>query len=1002
MRIPRLLCVLLPGLLVCSPRGQDVVGIARIPDPPPPVDGTLGRIDETVGTRGWHHSGQVVVGREHWRGVADLSGDLMLGWDQDLLYLAARVRDDHIVQPFFGSHLWKGDHLEVFLDLPRQPSGSRDSTAVFQLGISPGNLETGEAAVPAEVVRWKPTAGPVEGVRVASQRTTDGYQVEVAIPWRSLGTEGAREGLHFGLDVALSDSDTPGEGGQESVASLIAAPWRLRDPDRMLEAVLGDTGGRVDPAALASGFQPVCEGIEVKRGHSVDIDLGQADGGPVKELIVRARLDFRKIAGGTGALQVTVNGAELLHDHVRNRLKTFRLGASVQNTRRGAGWFVLYAPDYEPPDAFSPYCVRGVNPYELRFDVSGLWRTGGGNTVQVAHVQPKAPADMVVDVGVSAVLSPKMTAPPLKPAPTGPIPTVVPRGPAKPGYAWRVADGGAIELRLGGRTWLVESRFSTQEPGWVSLDRADGGWSALNKTTASVSAHTGEFALQRSIEPHDDHLHVIDQVTNRTPTDLPVMVRHHVEMGKDLQSVFIAGKEAATPRYRAEEGEHPASVGIYNDAGLGLINEDDVMRATGHSYRDGTAIGVGNNRLLVAAGTTLTIEFSIYPLELGDPFVFLNRVRRNWGVNFTIPGSFCFISPRTPISDFSDEQFGAYLDNKSAWATSTGGLKVRGRRAQGTGYFEADKSAHAALLERVAQIRPHAQRMFYFHCFISVGENDPERYTDSILRRPDGSHGDYRNPVYPIYVPREGTPFAAVQRELMQARWQDFPLTGVYWDEMAYSAHRFDYNDSYWDGVTADIDPETHRTRRKTNSVTLATLSWRKTTAEQIMAKGLLIGNGAPQTRTFTRLQFPRFIETGSISNLTRGQLYTPIALGDHLSERTAADCYRNMVKALDFGAVYYWYYYRIEPHREPTLTDVMFPITYIEMGPGFVIARERILTNRSGLFGWGDDSEFEAIVFDREGKRTDSVPVPRVVTGGQTFAEVRIAEGYAVALIRR
>ena len=1002
MRFCGLCWVPLGLLLVCAVRGQEIVGVRRIPDPPPPVDGSLSRIGDARAAKGWNEEAQVVVGAEHWQGVADLSGELMVGWDQHLLYIAARVRDDYVVQPFFGSHLWKGDHLEVFLDLPRQPSGSRDPGTVTQLGVSPGNFRPGETAVPAEVVRWKPSAGPVAGVRVASRRTKGGYQVETAIPWRSLGIEGPAEGLHFGLDVALSDSDTPGEGGQESVASLIAGPWRLRDPDRMLDAVLGDTSGQVDPAALASAFESVCEGVEVTRGQSVEIDLGAADKRRVRELIVRARLDFRKIAGGTGALRVTVNGAELLHDHVRNRLRTFRLGASVQNTHRGAGWFVLYAPDYEPPDAFSPYHVRGANPYELRFDVSSLWRAEGGNKVEIAHVQPKAPADMVVDVGVSNALSPKLTPPPLRPAPTGPIPTFVPRGPARPSYTWQLADGGAVEVSLGARTWLVESDFSTREPGWTSLGRTDGGWGAFRKTQVSVSAHADEFAVQRTVEQHDDHLHITDRIVNRTPADLPVMVRHHVEMGDGLESVIIAGKETATPRYRSDEGEHPASVGVYSDAGLGLIGEDDVMRATGHQYRDGSVLGVGNSRLAVATGTTLAIEFSIYPLELGDPFAFLNRVRRNWGVNFTIPGSSCFISPRTPIADYSDEQFGAYLDNKSAWATSTGGLKIRGRRAHGTGYFEADKTAHTALLERVARIRPQTQRLFYFHCFISVGQDDPERYADSILRRPDGSHGDYRNPLYPIYVPREGTAFAAVQQKLIEARWQDFPLTGIYWDEMAYSAHKYDCNDSYWDGVTADIDPDTHRITRKRSSVTLATLSWRKVTAERIMARGLLIGNGAPQTRTFARLRFPRFIETGSITKLTKGQLYTPVALGDHLTERTATDCYQNMLKALDFGAVYYWYYYRVEPHAQPTLTDFMFPITYIEMGPGFVIGRERILTNRSGLFGWGDDSPFEAVVFDREGKRTDTVRVPRLFEDGQAFAEVRIAEGYAVALIRR
>ena len=230
-------------------------------------------------------------------------------------------------------------------------------------------------------------------------------------------------------------------------------------------------------------------------------------------------------------------------------------------------------------------------------------------------------------------------------------------------------------------------------------------------------------------------------------------------------------------------------------------------------------------------------------------------------------------------------------------------------------------------------------------------------------------------------------------------RFAKLDLDGIYWDEIAYSAYKYDYSD-HWDGFTAMIDPVTHRITRKISNVTLATLSWREKTAKRIMARGGLIGNGAPLTRTFSRLHFPRFIETASISNLTRGQLYTPIALGDHLTERMPVDCYRDMLDALDYGAVYYWYNGQIVA-TEPTLTSVMFPITPIELGPGYIIGKERILTNRSGFFGWGDASTFDVAVFDEKGRRTDKIRIPVVKKDGKRYAEVRIPEGYGVALIR-
>jgi hypothetical protein len=107
------------------------------------------------------------------------------------------------------------------------------------------------------------------------------------------------------------------------------------------------------------------------------------------------------------------------------------------------------------------------------------------------------------------------------------------------------------------------------------------------------------------------------------------------------------------------------------------------------------------------------------------------------------------------------------------------------------------------------------------------------------------------------------------------------------------------------------------------------------------------------------------------------------------------------MVRGLDYGAVYYWYHTEIDV-THPTLTSFMFPITPINLGHGYLIGKERILTNTSGYFGWDDRSDFDIVVFDDRGNRTEQVKIPKIERDGKRFAEVRIPEGYAVALIRR
>jgi len=223
---------------------------------------------------------------------------------------------------------------------------------------------------------------------------------------------------------------------------------------------------------------------------------------------------------------------------------------------------------------------------------------------------------------------------------------------------------------------------------------------------------------------------------------------------------------------------------------------------------------------------------------------------------------------------------------------------------------------------------------------------------------------------------------------------------GLYWDCYDY-VNNSHYGEP-WDGWSGDIDPKTHKLVRKKSMTSLLTRPLREKITARLMKEGRpLVANGNPTHTSEYKYQFPRFVETADISSLSKTHLYTPIALGDHITERNEVDSYRWMLRALDWGGLYYYYSARIIPTRH-TLTTYMFPITPIELHKGYVIGEERILTKESGMFGWADASEFEVHVFDRVGKETDKIKVPRVVKNGKACAEVRIPEGYAVAIVRK
>ncbi len=128
--------------------------------------------------------------------------------------------------------------------------------------------------------------------------------------------------------------------------------------------------------------------------------------------------------------------------------------------------------------------------------------------------------------------------------------------------------------------------------------------------------------------------------------------------------------------------------------------------------------------------------------------------------------------------------------------------------------------------------------------------------------------------------------------------------------------------------------------------------------------------------------------------------MHSPIALGDHLTERCEADAYRLMLTALDYGCLYHWYNDLTVIPEYPTLTEHMYPITPLELHEGWIVGQERIITKRSGLFGWGDRARHEVHVYDENGRELRDFRAPLVERDGANFSELRLAEGWSAVLI--
>ncbi len=179
----------------------------------------------------------VVYGANRWSGLDDLSAKAMFGWDDNYLYVAARVFDDEYVQGATGRNLFKGDSIEILLDTKVARDYYFDTLSLddYQLGISAGNPNPG---VGTEAYLWYPQGkeDSQNKVKIGVVGIEEGYRIEVKIPWAIYEIK-PDIGQHYGFVFSVSDNDRAGENVQQSMVSSVSTRV-LADPTTWGDLVL--------------------------------------------------------------------------------------------------------------------------------------------------------------------------------------------------------------------------------------------------------------------------------------------------------------------------------------------------------------------------------------------------------------------------------------------------------------------------------------------------------------------------------------------------------------------------------------------------------------------------------------------------------------------------------------------------------------------------------------------------------------------------------------------
>lgn len=593
-------------------------------------------------------------------------------------------------------------------------------------------------------------------------------------------------------------------------------------------------------------------------------------------------------------------------------------------------------------------------------------------------------------------------------------------------------QGGLAVIR-GGEHYLLETSLTWPDGAlnWLACPDLpkQAGPQEWRVTKAALSAAGGQvvaegrfYRLTRTLRFDQGRLRLADTLTNRTTEDLGVELSYHLSWGRVPRELYLAGFGDAGSDYVDSASANPTLFAGQERSGLGLVCEDDLLRnqlRLRNVRREARAYSSG---LGLAPGASYTCEWSLYPMGSNDYWDFINRVRRDWNVNFTIQGPFAFFGHCTGVAKESLESLRertsprqVLLATMHPWTNyqypySREEHRTAWRQAQAK-VRQIDPAIRCLLMmEPPLESRVHQDRL----------PDDP--YRDAFVINPDGKPA-FDLHYGPNYVGKEDHAagwrlvwrYPTLTNSWLRYLEQDVDFAmkdcgadGMYIDCFSYGGSRSwcRYTYDRWDGHTVDLDPASHRIARKYADLALLSAPAQQRVVERIQGYGgTVVANSEPCTRNMRALRVNRFVETGGGAREDAAtHLYTPIALGfpwysQPEDRRNAEGFVADVIDNLGHGALYYYYGVPATGY-DYGVVNRMFPFTPRELHAGWLVGEERIITAKPGSYGWSDGSGATVYHYDRAGKETELALRPRRV-GKANVWDVKLGQGEVAILVR-
>lgn len=534
----------------------------------------------------------------------------------------------------------------------------------------------------------------------------------------------------------------------------------------------------------------------------------------------------------------------------------------------------------------------------------------------------------------------------------------------------------------GGWNWLAIDGDKEKEKDWrVNIEK-------INAKKFTVTASGENYKIVRTIVLLDDRIHISDRIENMRKDVLGCIISNLASPKMTPVSVWLSGNPADLFSEILCCAENPTVFFGFAKYGMGLAIEDDIYRLQSKiSCRNGIA-EIKTDQFGLDKDSSYTLRWSIYLLNSNDYYDFVNLLRVSWDVNLPIDGPFNFLSAERVVST-PETQLETLLNTQN--------VKIIALYPWVNYYEIVDgltKEEFRVLMQeatdKIHKINSAIKVLALIHPAI-VGLNIKDiLYKDSKIITKNGEHffSEHYSKIFfkerfkegwriYYYYPVIGNSFLEKLENEVDFCMDTIGMDGIYFDEFSF-AFRRDYGRytyDRWDGHTVEIDTINYTIKRKLADLGFITQDACKQLIDRITNKGgICIANTAPATSTMQNLNILRFVETSKpesyCRNCAKAHLSTPIGLGYprfklpvkmHTDKQTIKD----INAKLDYGLLYYYYDSTVE---RPNILNILFPITPLELHAGFIIGDNKIITNKSGRFGWQDNNIGRVWICDKSG----------------------------------